>query len=78
MTQNKRILNYLEEAPDHSITSMEAFERFGITRLAARIFELKDSGHNIITINEEGINRYGEAVRYARYRLIISALKENK
>lgn len=76
MTQKSRILSYMKECPDHSITSMEAFQKFGATRLAAVVFDLKESGYNIITIPEESINRYGESVRYARYRLDMNSVKQ--
>jgi len=63
----KRILNHLKAYG--SITSMEAFEKYGITRLAARIKELRDDGYNIITHMMDGQNRYGEATKYAKYVL---------
>lgn len=76
MTQRSRILQYMKEAPDHSISSMEAFNYFGATRLAAVVFDLKEKGYNIITLDEEGINRYGESVRYARYRLDMDSVNQ--
>jgi hypothetical protein len=48
---------------------MEAFEKYGITRLSAVIFELRKLGHDIITYDMEGQNRYGEVTRYAKYVL---------
>jgi len=76
MTQQSRILKYMKECPDHSITSMDAFQKFGATRLSAVVFELKKKGYNIVTIDEEGINRYGEAVRYGRYRLDMTSVSQ--
>ena len=38
-------------------------------RLAARIWELRKLGYNIIKTMEKRSNRYGEDVRYARYSL---------
>lgn len=60
-----RILNHLEKFS--CITSAEAFQRYGITRLAARIKELRDKGYDIRTSMCVGENRYGETVRYAEY-----------
>lgn len=60
-----RILDHLKEYG--SITSMEAFKYYGITRLSARIKELRDKGYNIVTMMIEGENKYGESVRYAKY-----------
>ena len=60
-----RILDYLKR--HGSITSVEAFQYFGITRLAARIKELRDKGYLIDTVMLNGVNRYGEDVRFAKY-----------
>ena len=62
-----RILKHFEE--HGSITSMEAFQNYGITRLAARIKDLRDMGYDIVTHMMESQNRYGEATRYAKYVL---------
>lgn len=62
-----RILNHLEK--NGSITSMEAFQLYGITRLAARIKELRDRGYDVVTLTMDSVNRYGEIVRYAKYVL---------
>lgn len=59
------LLNYMKA--NYGITSKEAFENLGITRLAARVKELRDLGYNIITVMEVGKTRYGETCRYARY-----------
>lgn len=63
-----RIIDYMKS--HKSITSMDAFTDLGITRLSARIKELRESGYNISTIMIDGINRYGEPVRYGLYKLI--------
>lgn len=66
-TQNERILRHLQD--NGSITSFEAFTEYGVTRLSARIFELRDDGHQISGIFETAKNRYGEKVTYQRYIL---------
>ncbi len=48
---------------------MQAFEQYGITRLASQINKLRNKGYDIATIMMEGENRYGEPVRYAKYVL---------
>jgi hypothetical protein len=53
-----------------SLTSMEAFVEFGITRLAARINELRKAGHDIRTVSVNTINRLGGRCTYARYELV--------
>ena len=67
-SQTKAIKDYLEAG--NSITSMEAYDKFGCTRLSARIFDLKKAGYNIQTIMMEGQTRYGTTTRYAKYILI--------
>ena len=69
MTQRARILHHMKSVKDHSITSMEAFQKYGATRLSAIIFDLREIGYNIVSIPEESVNRYGEPTRYVRYRL---------
>ncbi len=59
------ILNYM--ITHYGITSKEAFEHLGVTRLSARIKDLRELGYNIITVMETGKTRYGETCRYARY-----------
>ncbi len=67
-TQRSEVLKYLQT--HKGITSMQAIEKFGATRLSAIIFDLKRKGYNIVTIMKDGENRYGESVRFAEYRLI--------
>ena len=47
-----------------SITPLQALQKFGILRLGARILDMRNDGHNIIT---EMIERDGK--RFARYKL---------
>ena len=46
MSQCRQVLKHLKRA---DITSMEAFHSYKITRLAARIADLRESGYNIVT-----------------------------
>lgn len=69
MTQEMKILEYIEK--HGSITQLEATMELGITRLAARIADLRDAGHDIISEYEVGLNRFGEKTRYKRYRLAV-------
>ncbi len=62
-----RILAYINK--NGSITSMEAFKDLGITRLSARIKELREMGYDIRTVMMESENRYSEPVRYGKYIL---------
>lgn len=67
MTYPQIILRHLEDFG--SITSAEAFTEYGNTRLAATIFKLRERGYPITSEWETAVNRYGEQVRFTRYRL---------
>lgn len=67
MSQTSMILQHLEE--NGSITALEAGERYGCLRLAARIADLRALGYEIEREMETGVNRFEKPVRYARYRL---------
>ena len=67
ITQNDRILRHLKDYG--SITTWEAIQEYGITRLSARIKDIKDMGY---TITDEWLstpNRYGEMVSFKKYSL---------
>lgn len=49
------------------ISSMQAFELYGITRLSAVIYELRQKGVKIGSIWRTTVNRYGKEVRYMDY-----------
>jgi hypothetical protein len=59
-SQNARILGYL--AHGHTLTALEALEWFGCFRLAARVKQLRDRGHDIacemVTREEKTFARY--------------------
>ena len=65
MTQIQRILNHLESGK--TITTLNAFNELGITRLAARIHELKRQGHPINKKTIPVTNRYNEKCSVAEY-----------
>lgn len=60
------------------ITSAEAFEHYGITRLSARIFDLRKMGYNIVTQEVLGKTRFDEPCKYARYVLANGERQETK
>lgn len=61
-----RILNYMLE--HGSITTWEAFERLGCTRLSEYIRQLRME-YKITDENVKRINRYGEKVYFKKYKL---------
>lgn len=68
MTQNQKILSHLKSHT--GITSITAFEKYGITRLSGRIFDLREMGYKISTNMKTAKNRYGDTCHVAEYRLI--------
>ena len=67
-TQRGAVLHHLIKFG--SLTSFEAFELFGATRLSAIIFDLRKQGYNIWTDSVSTKNRYGQPTTYAKYVLI--------
>lgn len=67
MTQCEKVLRHMRDYG--SITTMQAFNWYGITRLPSRIFDLRSAGHLIDGKFETSKNRYGEKVSYCRYSL---------
>lgn len=67
MTQAGRIRSYMETFG--SITPLDAFRDLGITKLATRISEMRAAGEQIESEWMEVENRFGEKVKFKRYRL---------
>ena len=70
-TQELQILNHLKK--HKYITSWEAIQEYRITRLSARIYELREKGYQIITKN---ITENGKT--FAEYSLISTTLLKEK
>lgn len=68
MTYTEIIKEHLEKYG--SITSKEAINKYGNTRLSATIYILRSQGLNILTDYETSKNRYGKPTTYAVYRLV--------
>ena len=66
MTQEQRIVRYINQFG--SISTFEAFTELGITRLASRILDLTQEGYAFDRESVTDKNRFGEPVRYTRYR----------
>lgn len=62
-----RVYQYLKT--HKGITSVQAFELFGATRLSAIIYNLRKYGCIIDSSSKEGKNRYDEPVRFVEYQL---------
>lgn len=67
MNKTTAVLQWLQSHA--SISSMEAINNFGATRLSAIIFNLRKRGHNIEMEWCEGRDHFGHPMRYGRYFL---------
>ena len=67
LNQREKVLRHLDYYG--SITTLEAFRDYAITRLSAKIYELRKMGLFIDTVRESGFNRFGERTNFARYYL---------
>lgn len=65
MNQRIAVLAHLQTFG--SITSWEAFEKFGAIRLSGIIYELRKAGYKIESLWETHINRFGTPSRIVRY-----------
>ena len=65
MSQHEMILNYINNYG--SISPMEAFMDLGITKLATRISEMRQDGHQFSQRMETRKNRFGKVCHYMRY-----------
>lgn len=52
-----------------SVTQLDAWARFGVSRLAARIYDLKEQGVEIASEKVDVQNRFGEPCKVKRYWL---------
>lgn len=68
MTKQDRVLKYLQE--NGSITSWEAIQEFGATRLSDIIFNLKKKGYVFEDKRVEFVDRYGCPGNFKRYILV--------
>ena len=66
MTQHDLILAHMDTYG--SISPFEAFTEYGITKLATRVSELIRQGERITKEPAEARNRFGQTVRFMRYR----------
>lgn len=66
--QRSRILEALREAPG-GLTTLECREVYNVLHPAGRIKELRDVGHEILTLWEKQDDSHGRPHRIARYVL---------
>jgi hypothetical protein len=66
-THQTRLMDYFEK--HNSITSLQAIQDLGNTRLAATVCDLRKKGHDIASTSVEVRNRYGGTTHVAKYIL---------
>lgn len=66
-SQSMQIIEYMKK--HGSITSLEAIQHIGCTRLSGRIYDLREKGYNISSNMEAVPTRTGEKTMVAVYRL---------
>lgn len=62
MSQNTQILSYLQQGK--KLNPLQAWKKFGVYRLSARILDLRKQGHQI---NTENVTKQGKT--FAEYSL---------
>lgn len=62
-SQVEKVLKHLR-THKKGITSMQAFWKYRITRLSAKIYELREKGYQILTIKEDNTFSRGQHGRY--------------
>lgn len=73
--KTKEVLKHLQTYG--TITSMEAINLFGATRLSAIIYNLRKKGYNIISVDKTTKDRYGHTVPYSEYTLVQNSVIVN-
>lgn len=68
-TQKQEVLNYIM-THKRGITSLQAIQLFGATRLSDIIFRLRGEGYDIRTEQITKKNRYGHSTTFACYKLV--------
>lgn len=58
MSQKQEVLKYMRRYG--GITTLQAFKSLGITRLSARIYDLREDGYNIVSEDKKVKTRTGE------------------
>ena len=80
MTQNNAILEHLKSGK--TITPIEALNLYGSFRLAARISDLRQQGHNIVTEGKDqwavyrlisGVSQHVSASSFTRQGVLLDA-----
>ena len=67
-TQTSLVMQYIHDFG--SITTWQAYQDLGITRLSGRIFDLKKQGYTFRKERVQTRNRYNKPCHYDKYFLV--------
>lgn len=67
-SQKEQIVNHLRRSGN--ITSEQAFEKYGVTRLSAVVYNLRENGAEIENHRHFKKNKFGRTVGYDKYVLV--------
>ncbi len=67
-SKKSEVLRHLQEKG--SITSLQAIELYGATRLSDIVYKLKKEGYDIITEYNNTLDKYGNRCNFANYVLV--------
>lgn len=70
-SQNEMILEHLRK--HKTINLVTAYDEYGVMALHSRISNLRQQGHDILTVYNTKKNRFGRTVRVFHYELIEEA-----
>ncbi len=73
-TQKERLLEYLKAG--NKVNPLQSWIELGIYRLASRICELREEGHNIKKEMIEVKNQFQEACKVAQYELVSNVVQQ--
>lgn len=76
VSQKAKVLNHLQN--HRCITSMEAFAKYGVTRLSSIIFNLRKEDYLIKTTSVTRRNQEGNSCTYAEYSLMTEGDFDNE
>jgi hypothetical protein len=68
-SQKNAVLQYLLDG--NTLTTIEAVDMFGCTRLPARISDYRKEGYRIADVWVENTTRYGTPTRYKAYKVVM-------
>lgn len=76
LTKTKMVKNHLERG--ETITSLDAIQLYGATRLSSIIFNLRQRGLDIATLPTTITDRFGNSTTFAKYKLLNTDFQQSE